>query len=96
MQTSNLAKLAVLAFGVLSFIGGWIIMRGGGFFHSPNRYSADATFVSGPPAVLMAGLQLCAAALAFAWLLRGRLQSIAVPVAFGLVFVPPLLYFILD
>lgn len=87
------ARIAVGAFGALSLLGAWIILRGNGFFHSPGKYSRDTVFVSGPPAALMAGLQLLAAALAFTWLGRQFLpRTRAAVLAFGLVFGPPLLY----
>ena len=87
------ARIAVGAFGALSLFGAWIILRGNGFFHSPTRYASDAVFISGPPAMLVAALQLLAAALAFTWLARLFMpETRAGVLAFGLVFGPPLLY----
>ena len=90
------AILAVGAFGLLSLLGGWLVVRGGGFFHSPGKYSADAVFIGGLPAVFMALLQLLASALAFTWLLRLRLApAVSAYLAFGTVLLPPLLYVLL-
>ncbi|WP_290872258.1 hypothetical protein [Aquabacterium sp.] len=87
------AALAVLAFGLLSLVGGWLIVAGGGFFHSPGRRSSEGAFVTGAPAVLMASLQYLAATIAFTWLLRPMVSpAAAVVLAFTLVFVPPALY----
>ena len=87
------AVLAVLAFGLLSLAGGWMIVVGGGFYHTPGRRSVAAIFVDGAPALLMAGLQLLAAALAFTWLLRGVLSPVPAALwAFALVFVPAALF----
>lgn len=85
--------LAICAFGALSLLGGWLVVWGGGFHHAPSRTSPNTDFIAGVPALLMALLQFLAAALAFTWLLRLRLaQAVAVALAFGLVFVPPLVY----
>lgn len=90
------AVFAVGAFGLLSVVGGWLIVLGGGFYHSPGKYSSNAIFYDGAPAVLMASIQFLAAALAFFWLLRWRVGFPASSlIAFGLVFVPPLLYVLL-
>lgn len=89
--------LAVLAFAVLSCVGGWVIVHGGGFFHSPGKYSSDAVFYTGAPAVLMAALQFTAAALGLTWLLRLRLTPwAAASMAFGLVCVPPMVFLFLQ
>jgi hypothetical protein len=90
------ALIAVAAFGALSLLGGWIVVCGGGFNHAPAKYSSQTLFVSGMPAVLMALLQLLAAALAFTWILRRRFSSLlALCLAFGGVFAPPLVYILI-
>jgi hypothetical protein len=66
------AMLAVGAFALLSLVGGWLIVLGGGFHHAPGR-RASTVFVDGAPALVMAMLQFLAAALALTWLLRPRL-----------------------
>ena len=87
------AVIAVATFGALSLLGAWIVVCGRGFHHAPGRYSSQTIFVEGTPAVLMACLQLLAAALAFTWILRRRLPSISSAcLAFAAVFLPPLVY----
>lgn len=91
------AIIAVFALGVLSLIGGWLIVYGGGFFHSPGRHASDAAFYSGTPALLMAGLQYLTAALAFTWLLRAFVSLVlAGALAFTVVFGPPAAYMFLS
>jgi len=91
------AILAVAAFSVLSLVGGWIIIQGGGFFHSPDKYAANAVFYTGVPAMVMAMLQFTASALAFTWLLRLRFARWSSSItALTLVFGPPLLYLTLQ
>lgn len=93
MQPPLAARIAILSFGLLSLTGMWIIVRGGGFYHAPGKFSADAEFYAGPPALLMATLQGAAAALAFTWLLRLRFSAFASALtAVGIVAVPPALY----
>ncbi|MBB4845968.1 hypothetical protein HNP55_004522 [Paucibacter oligotrophus] len=90
---SRLAKLAVAAFCALSWLGGWLVVHGGGFTASLGKRSNSNVFVDGPEAVVMALLQLSAAALALTWLLRLRLPPVlAMALALSLVFLPPLLY----
>ena len=96
MKPSLPAKLAVLSFGLLSLIGTWIIIYGGGFYHSPGKHSADAVFYTGTPALLMAAIQGTASALAFTWLLRQRLALLPSASIAGLVvFVPTVFYVVL-
>lgn len=91
------ASIAVGAFGLLSLLGAWIVTRGNGFYHSPGKYAVDAVFIGGLPALLMAVLQFAAAALAFTWLLRQRLPATAaLAIGFGVAFVPPLVYVIVN
>ena len=96
MKPSLPAKLAVLAFGLLSLIGTWIIIYGRGFYHSPGKYAADAVFYTGTSALLMAAIQGTASALAFTWLLRQRLAMLpSASIACLVVFVPTVLYVVL-
>ncbi|MGC9562109.1 hypothetical protein [Brachymonas sp. M4Q-1] len=90
------AIVSVGAFALLSMLGGWIIVWGGGFYHSPNKYVANARFYDGGPAVLMALLQFLAAALGWTWLFCLRLGAwAAATLGFVLVFVPPALFWVL-
>lgn len=87
------AVLSVLAFGALSLVGGWLIVYGGGFFASSSKYSADAVFISGLPALFMALVQFSAATLAFMWVLRGYLSStVSAVIALAMVWIPPILF----
>lgn len=70
---SRAATVAVLALGLLSLIGGWVIVLGSGFHSRINRYPASYVFVDGPGAFLMATLQFCVAAIALVWLLQSRM-----------------------
>ena len=93
MQPSLPAKLAVLAFGLLSLVGTWIIVYGKGFYHSPGKYSSDAVYYTGTPALLMAAIQCTASALAFTWLMRQRIALLpSALIACLVVFLPPAFY----
>lgn len=90
------AFLATCAFGALSLLGGWFVVHRGGFYTAQSKYSANATFIAGMPAYFMAMIHLAAAALAFTWARRRYLSPVASSLAaFGLVRVPPLLFFVL-
>ena len=93
-KPSLAGTFAVAAFGVLSLLGGWLVVWNGGFSHMPARQPEAAAFVGGLPALFMAFLQFLAAALALTWVLRqgartGLSPMLAGWIAFGLVFVPP-------
>ncbi len=93
VRASLPAFLAVCAFGALSLLGGWLVVYDGGFFAANSKYTANATFVAGLPAVFMALLQFLAAALAFTWAVRRYLAPVAASLtAFALVLIPPLLF----
>lgn len=92
-RMSTAARISVAALGGLSFVGGWLILVHGGFYHSPPRRSVDAVFVGGLPALFMVLLQFVIAGLAFTALLeRTRPRGAALAIAFGLVMIPPALY----
>lgn len=89
-------KLAIGAFAVLSLVGGWLIVVGGGFAHAPAKFSKEVVFVSGLPALAMALIQFTGSAIAFTWLLRQKTSAVqATAIALALVFVPPALYLLL-
>ncbi len=89
------AIIATAAFAILSLLGAWLILLNHGFSHAPYRTSRDFTFVSGAPALLMAALQLLAATLALAWLLRLKLgNGLAMAVAIALAFGPAAVYWL--
>jgi hypothetical protein len=88
-----LGRLAVAAFGLLSLAGAWSIVLLGGFGHAPKHSPEPATFVTGAPALFVAGLQCFAAGLAFTYLLRAWMpQRLAALAAFGSVAVPIALF----
>lgn len=91
--TSPLACFAVCAFGALSLFGGWLVIYLGGFHSAIGKYTTSTIFVDGAPALFMALLQFLAAGLAFTWALRRYLAPLVSSVlAFGFVFVPPMLF----
>ncbi|WP_297325137.1 hypothetical protein [Nitrosomonas sp.] len=89
------AKISVFAFGMLSLVGGWIIVLLGGFFHAPAKFSSSVIFVSVPSAAAMAMLQFTAGALALFWLCRLRFTTVsACLISLGVAFGLPALYLI--
>lgn len=83
----------MLALTGLGLIGGWLILLGGGFHHQLHRYTREATFVDGGPALLMASLDFLMTALGVAALLQARRASRrSLLLGAGLVLVPPVLY----
>lgn len=93
---SRPALIAVGAFGVLSLLGGWLIVLGGGFHSATARHDPSTVFVGGAPAVVMALLQFSAAAIALTGVLRTRTSTVAAAfVAAALVLVPPACYLLL-
>jgi len=94
---SRAATAAVLALGLLSLIGGWIIVLGSGFHSRISRYPASYVFVDGPGAFLMATLQFCVAAIALVWLLQSRMGIVRASIlSCCLIFLPPLVFSILE
>lgn len=92
-QPTCAAQVSVLAFGLLSLLGGWLIVLYGGFTHTPGVHSATHIVVTGLPAVVMALLQYTAATLALMWFLQQRVRPVpSFIVACILVFGPPALY----
>jgi len=90
-RISGAAQIAVAAFGLLSLLGGWMIVFMDGF-------TTDATgslvFVAGPAAAFMASLQLLGAWLALSAVLAQHLsrERWAYALALGLVAAPLLGY----
>ena len=93
---SRAATAAVLALGLLSLIGGWIIVLGTGFHSRVSRYPESYVFVESPSAFLMATLQFCVAAIALVWLLQSRMGTVQASIlSCCVIFLPPLAFFIL-
>lgn len=93
---SHATTAAILVLGLLSLIGGWIIVLGTGFHSRVSRYPASYVFVDGPGAFLMATLQFCIAAIALVWLLQSRMGTVRASIlSCCLIFLPPLAFFIL-
>lgn len=94
---STATKISVFAFGMLSLVGGWIVILLGGFFHAPAKFSSSVIFVSGTSAVAMALLQFTSSALALFWLFRLRFPVASACLAsVGLAFGLPTLYLVLN
>jgi hypothetical protein len=88
-RLSRGACWAVAAFGVLSLVGGCLIVYGGGFHTDRGGAGPDASFVDGPAALVMAFLQLWGAWIAFAAVLaQTRFRDWLYVLSLGLVLVP--------
>jgi hypothetical protein len=97
MNRQTKASLAVTAsiaaLTLLGLIGGWLILLGDGFHHQLTRFSPEAVFVSGAPALVMAAICFLLAATGVASLVQNG-QGSRVWYASGLaaVLLPPLLF----
>lgn len=91
-RLSGAACVAVAAFGLLSLLGGCIVVYFGGFHTQQGRHGGEVIFVSGLPGIVMAWLQLMGAWIALsAWFAQKLPPNRAYLLAAAVVVLAPVL-----